>query len=92
MKVIEQGTGQQGWAKQAVCTGNGNGGGGCGAKLLVEERDLYKTYSSDRPGYETHVTFSCVSCRVETDLEMKDVPSHILHRLPNKPGAHGPWG
>ena len=88
MKVLVPGTGQVGWAKQTKCTGNGNGGGGCGATLLVEQTDLYKTYSSDRPGYETHITFSCAACGVETDLESRDVPSSIFQTLPDKPRPH----
>lgn len=32
MKVIQKGSGQKGWAKEFVCTGEGNGGGGCRTK------------------------------------------------------------
>ena len=80
MKVVKQGSGQQGWSVNAVCTGKGNGGGGCGAELLVEEPDLYQTSRSDYTGDTDYfVTFSCSECGVETDLE--NVPSSIQSKL-----------
>ena len=69
MKVLEKGRSQKGWAKEFVCTGLGNGGGGCGAKLLVEQDDLYKTSRSDYIGdTDYYVTFMCLECGVETDI------------------------
>lgn len=70
MKVLKKGRQQKGWASQQICTGNGNGGGGCGAKLLVEQGDLYKTASGHYDGSTDHfVTFSCSECGVMTDLK-----------------------
>lgn len=84
MKVIKKGRKQKGWSKRFKCTGRGNGRGGCGAMLLVEEGDLYRTYSSHYDGsHEVYITFSCPCCGVETDVEA-DIPSriHILERKP----------
>ena len=69
MKVIKKGSGQKGWAKEITCTGNGNGGGGCGAKLLVEQNDVFQTSSSSYDGSrEYYNTFECVECGVNTDI------------------------
>lgn len=70
MKVLEPGRQQQGWATEAKCTGSGNGNGGCGAKLLVDESDLFTTssqsYGDTSP--EVYVTFKCAQCGVLTDI------------------------
>ena len=69
MRVLKKGRPQKGYAKECVCTGNGNGGGGCGALLLVEEGDFYQTTSSDYGGgSEYFVTFRCSCCNVQTDV------------------------
>ena len=71
MKIITPGRQQKGWAKEFSCTGHGNGGGGCGAVLLVERNDLYRTSSSHYDGSSEHyVTFRCPSCGVETDVNV----------------------
>ena len=82
MKVIKQGSGQEGWAKKYECTGSGNGGGGCGAVLLVEEGDIRITSSRCRDETDYYVTFRCCECKVFTDIDNNDVPSHIYRRLP----------
>lgn len=83
MKTLKKGNPQKGWAKKVKCTGNGNGGGGCGAELLVEQGDLYKTsrhcYGDSSPTIYT--TFTCQECTVETDIE---VPYNITETLVNK--------
>jgi len=67
MKLLEK---EKGWAKQFKCTGKGNKDGGCGAKLLIEESDLFQTYSSDMNGdQEWFITFKCIECGVLTDIE-----------------------
>lgn len=81
MKVLEPGRDQRGWSIEAKCTGGGNGGGGCGAKLLVEESDLYLTHSHYRDGSTSYVTFCCVACDVETDLGDGRVPDAVRRRL-----------
>jgi hypothetical protein len=79
MKVLTPGRPQKGWAKECTCTGVGNGGGGCGALLLVEFADLYKTYHSCMGEVDTFITFSCGACGVETDLSCS-VPNSDLVR------------
>jgi hypothetical protein len=88
MRVLKKGTGQRGWSVEAECTGANNGGGGCSAKLLVEQDDLYKTYSSDRPGYQMHITFRCPECGVETDVPDNKVPGHVVSKLVDKKDRH----
>lgn len=97
MKVLTPGRKQKGWATEAVCTGDGNSGGGCGAKLLVDESDLFKTltganYGGDTP--EPVATFKCVACGVLTDL--KNFPHSKLEGLPRQPPSkrkkHDPDG
>lgn len=68
MKTLEKGRPQKGWAKEFTCTGKGNEDGGCGAKLLVEQGDLYRTQSSCRDETNRYYTFQCQECGVETDL------------------------
>ena len=69
MKLIKEGRKQTGWSKEFECTGKGNGGGGCGAILLVEQGDVYKTFRSDYGGgTESYNTFKCSECGVETDI------------------------
>ncbi len=70
MKVLSPGRAQKGWAQEFDCTGKGNGGGGCGARLLVEYGDLYKTHSYDYGGgHDVYITFRCGACGVETDIK-----------------------
>lgn len=82
MKVMEKGRPQKGWSTEAVCTGKGNGDGGCGAKLLVEQADIYRTASHCRDETDYYETFQCPECGVETDL--KGVPSSVVTVLPSK--------
>lgn len=81
MRVIKQGRPQKGWSMNRRCTGDGNGGGGCGAELLVEEADVFRTFSDHRDYY---ATFMCCECLVLTDIE--DYP-HPLHELPSQLGS-----
>jgi len=82
MKVLKKGTGQKGWSMRATCTGAGNKGGGCGAELLVEQDDVFLTYSHHYDGSsEVYRTFKCSQCTVLTDI-----PSSIhLPFTPRKP-------
>lgn len=82
MKVLKKGRPQRGWSHETTCTGNGNGGGGCGAKLLVEQPDLYKTYSHCHDETDMFITFTCPECGVETDIA--NVPGGIIDQLPSK--------
>lgn len=71
MKVLKKGRKQKGWTTEATCSGAGNGDGGCGAKLLVEEGDLFQTshqsYGDSSPDY--FATFRCSECGVLTDID-----------------------
>ena len=83
MKVLKKGREQKGWTMECICTGKGNGDGGCGAKLLVSEGDMYKTYSCHYDGSnDKYVTFTCPCCGVETDID--DVPGSVWGRLSSK--------
>jgi len=85
MKVLEKGSGQKGWSVKTTCTGNGNGDGGCGAKLLVEQPDLFFTSRSDHGGgHETYTTFECVECGVLTDLPSNASPPRGIYGLPSR--------
>lgn len=85
MKVLKKGRPQKGWSAEIKCTGAGNDGGGCGAKLLVEQADLYKTYTHCRDETDEHVTFKCCECGVETDLSRSQCPPYeIVDELPDK--------
>lgn len=71
MKVVKKGRKQKGWAKEHDCTGNGNGRGGCGAKLLVEQDDVFMTESHHYDGsHEYYHTFQCPECGVLTDIPL----------------------
>lgn len=85
MKVLKPGRKQKGWPTEAICTGEGNQGGGCGAVLLVEEPDVFKTwtggnYGGDSP--EPCATFKCPNCGVLTDL--RNFPSSKLREMPDQ--------
>jgi len=70
MRVLQKGDGRKGWATEATCTGKGNGDGGCGAKLLVEEEDLFYTISAAlHETYYLYTTFRCPGCTVLTDIK-----------------------
>ena len=69
MKVIKKGRKQKGWAKEFICTGEGNKDGGCGAEILVEEDDLFHTTSHCRDETDYFITFKCCECGVFTDIK-----------------------
>jgi hypothetical protein len=82
MKVIQHGREQKGWAKEFTCTGKGNGDGGCGAVLLVEADDIFRTKHECYDGSTDHyTTFRCCECGVETDI---DVPGVVMDAAPYK--------
>ncbi len=80
VKVIKPGRDQKGWAKELECTGDGNGGGGCGATLLVEEGDLFRTTNHVRDETTHFTTFKCIQCGVLTDLRGVSIPQHVRDR------------
>lgn len=92
MKILKRGRKQKGWSTKATCTGLGNGNGGCGAELLVERDDLFRTESHARDETTTYTTFKCKACGVLTDLE--DVPYEVQGGLPSKKSweaLHADW-
>jgi hypothetical protein len=84
MQVLKPGRQQTGWSTETTCSGSGNGGGGCGATLLVEQPDLYKTYQHCRDETDVFVTFRCGACGVETDLKHGLVPNAVMTAIPDK--------
>jgi hypothetical protein len=85
MKILKPGRKQNGWSIEYKCTGAGNGGGGCGAILLVEQKDLFITESTCRDETDTFVTFKCAACKVLTDLNQKDwPPSNVYDKLTSR--------
>ena len=68
MKILKPGRPQKGWSSEQSCTGKGNGGGGCGAVLLVEQNDVFRTESYARDETYSHNTFKCCACGVWTDI------------------------
>ena len=83
MKVIARGTPQRGWAKELGCTGKGNGAGGCGAQLLVEQDDVFRTASFAMGECTAYATFRCCECGVWTDI---DVPFEPREKLAERDG------
>lgn len=85
MKIIKPGREQKGWAKEFTCTGAGNGNGGCGALLLVEQADVFRTSHHSYDGSSEHYnTFECAQCGVWTDI--KHVPfTPEYRRVPGEP-------
>lgn len=77
MKIIKPGRPQKGWAKEYECTGKGNTDGGCGARLLVEQGDLFKTMRNARDETDYFATFKCAACGVLTDIPERDSPVRI---------------
>jgi len=89
MKIIKEGRPQKGWSTETTCSGCGNGGGGCGAKLLVEQPDLFKTFRAARDETDTFITFKCSACGVLTDLADGSVPHAIRSELPSQSAWEG---
>jgi hypothetical protein len=88
MKVIKKGERRGGWSGEFACTGEGNQTKGCGAILLVEQHDLFKTTSHARDETTTYVTFRCPECGTLTDIQKdfpptgrKPVPDEIVKTL-----------
>ncbi len=77
MKTLKKGRDQKGWSKEEKCTGLGNGGGGCGALLLVEQGDIFRTTSHARDETTNHVTFACHDCGVLTDMKIYGGPVRV---------------
>lgn len=94
MKVLKKGRKQRGWTEEFICTGNGNGEGGCGAKLLVEQNDVFQTAHHRFDGSSDYYnTFICAACKVPTDIpsvpftprDMTVKEKRIVQKLPPLP-------
>jgi|GEM_PF-6506745 len=72
MQVFKKG---KHWSRKVKCTGNNNGGGGCGAILLITEKDIYEIIDCSRCNNDCHncrglTVFCCPKCRVETNIRV----------------------
>lgn len=86
MKVIKKGREQRGWAMEKICDGHGFGGGGCGARVLVEEDDVYATSRGDgEGGNEYFRTFRCCECGVQNNFKTSEA-SPVWDRTNRKEG------
>jgi hypothetical protein len=84
MKVIKSGDGKRTWGIEKACTGSGRNCG-CNAILLIEEDDLFFTYSSHYDGgTETYITFRCPECGEETDIDRSEVPDRIIGKIKDR--------
>ena len=84
MKVLEPGKKDGGWSGEYRCTGAGNGSTGCGAMLLVELNDVFRTESSARDEITRYLTFRCPECGMMTDIDSdlghRNVPQGVWDR------------
>jgi len=68
MRVVKPGVAKT-WSVKATCSGKGSGGGGCGAELVVEETDLFRTSRGYYDGStDNFVTFSCPECGILNNI------------------------
>lgn len=81
MKILKKGKPPGSWTTECFCSGKGNGGGGCGAKLLVEESDLFITTASARDEFDFFVTFRCLDCKVQTDIPRLGIPVRVYNKI-----------
>jgi hypothetical protein len=65
MKLLKEG---KATSKEVECTGEGNGNDGCGALLLLEEGDLFFTYSHVKDETDRFISFRCLYCGVLNDV------------------------
>lgn len=93
MRVLVPGRAQHGWAAEVKCEGVpydlGPGikitqNGGCGAKLLVEQNDIYLMSEKCHSDVIAYVAFRCPSCGVISFVR-GDLPFHP----PRGPGING---
>lgn len=80
MKVLWKTPSQKIWINVCTCTGPNNSNAGCGAILLVEQEDLFKTEFKVKTniGEDTQVSlkFKCPECGVLTDVDSSNPQNH----------------
>lgn len=97
MKILEVGKRNNDWQEQLrggndnwKCTWKCTGHGGdnsykcCGAKVILNENDLFITGQHFKKGPTFNVTFTCSQCGVDTDIDNNQVPRETLLLLPVK--------
>lgn len=75
MKILKEGN------VTVECTGKGNNNVGCGALLVLEKGDVFKTYHHARFETRTFYTIKCKSCSAKTDVGAKY--AHLLGSNPD---------
>ena len=69
MKILQKGYLDH-WEIERVCTAYG----GCGARLLVDEEDIYIKYGPDYMGADDYLyTFRCPWCGTENNIPNNDM-------------------
>lgn len=79
MKIIEIGNWKkEEWTLEVKCEM-------CGTKLLVDENDLYKRSIMDtKAKLIFFVSFECLHCKKESDIEIYRIPDKIYDNLQEK--------
>lgn len=77
MKVIEPGREQNNWATETAYTKNKNNNNNYNTKLLIKQKNLFKTYKNDHNNTKTHITFQYYSYKIKTNLPKNNIPKNI---------------
>ena len=84
MKILERGKADC-WETEQICTGRGNGDGGCGAKLLVSEKDIRVTkHTCIDDSVSTYYKFKCPCCNKKTNIPEKEIPYSVRDNVMKK--------
>ena len=66
------------WKIEAICTGHGNDDKGCGAKLVINENDIFVTaHFGSVCETEFFFSFRCPKCGKLTDVPKKNIPREV---------------
>lgn len=78
MKILEPGNGKKKeWTLTVDCDR-------CGAKLLLDQGDLFRSdIMNTRAKMEHYVSFKCMQCKKETNIEIYYIPDAIYDDLPS---------
>lgn len=72
MEILKKGRPTRGWVRSLICTGAGHNEDGCGAELLVSQKDLFRIYKDpdDYSGEGPFDTaFECCACKAISNLD-----------------------